>query len=81
MKLGDGGMSLGFGEHAVEFVVEAGFAGVLGPGGEFLAGDTKLFSYVFSVAALEVGFALEVCDEGKVGFGVVEPGCVVGVAL
>ena len=56
MELGDLFVGLGFGEHAFEFVVEAGFAGVLGPGGEFLAGNTEFLADVFSVAVLEVGF-------------------------
>jgi hypothetical protein len=71
---------LGFGEHAVEFVVEAGFASVLGPGGEFLAGDPELCADTLPISALEVGVVFEVVDELEVGFGVVEPGGIVGVA-
>ena len=66
MELADECVSLGFGEHTVEFVVEAGLAGVLGPGGEFLAGDTEFLTDAFAVAAFEVGFAFEELDEGEV---------------
>jgi hypothetical protein len=63
VELGDYGVGVGFGEHAVEFVVEAGLAGVLSPGGEFLAGDAEFGGDGLAVAALEVGFACEVLDE------------------
>ena len=80
MELGDLFVGLGFGEDAFEFVVEAGFAGVLDPGGEFLAGDPEFLSYAFAIAALEVGVVFEVVDEVEVGFGIFEQLGVVGVA-
>jgi hypothetical protein len=80
VELTDSFIGLGFREHAVEFVVEAGFAGVLGPGGEFLAGDTEFVADAFAVAALEVGLVFEVVDEAEVGFGIVEELGIVGVA-
>jgi hypothetical protein len=52
----------------------------LSPGDEFLAGDTEFLSYSFSLSSLEVGLVFEELDEAEVGFGVVEPGGVVGVA-
>ncbi len=81
VKLGDECLGVVFGEHAVQFVVEAGFAGVLGPGGEFLAGDAEFVTEALAVTPFQVGLTFEVVDEGEVGFGVVEPVFVVGVAL
>lgn len=50
VKLTDFFVSLGLREHSFEFVVEAGCAGVLGPGGEFLAGDAEFVSDTLAVA-------------------------------
>jgi hypothetical protein len=63
VELSDFLVGVGFGEHTVEFVVEAGLAGVLSPGGEFLVGDAEFGGDGLAVAALEVGLVFEAVDE------------------
>jgi len=80
MGLTDFFVGLGLREHAFQFVVEAGVAGVLGPGGEFLSGDAEFLADGLAVAALEVGLVFEILGEVEMGFGIVDPVVVVGIA-
>ena len=72
---------LGFGDGVVEVPVEAGFEGLADVAVDGFTGDAEGAGECGDVAVVEVGFAVEVDDDGEVAFGVGEEFGIVGVVF